>query len=413
MDLLTPVLFTDDWGSRVSIASLQGRQIPTREPESELWMGAHESGPATVLRDGRVTTLDRVIRADPLRELGARCVAEHGIRLPFLLKVLAPGRAISIQVHPSAAQARAERARSGDAVYVDDSAKPELLLALAPFEIFIGMRPYPELVDLAAELRVPRLAGIVAAAERAERPEHSVLAGVLATEPAHVRDFAREVVAACVRMESSSGQYARAAAGIAAIAEDHADDIGLVVLALMGHRVLQPGEFVDVAAGVLHSYARGLGIEVLANSDNVVRAGLTRKEVNVPELLRIVDPRATVTIGSGIEVAPGVLEYPSDSGRFRLRRVTPGSELPASGGPRLVFCLRGEVTLDAVSSAAAPREPDGHVTVNREVVAAPGPRPEEGSGVVRLGRVEAAFLGDGVGRVRLSGDGEVYLVDLP
>lgn len=383
VDRLTPVLFTDDWGSRVSIASLQGRAIPTLEPESELWMGAHESGPAGLVRDGSATTLDRVVAADPIAELGEGCVRLHGPRLPFLLKVLAPGRAISIQVHPSAEQARSERIRTGDAVYVDDSAKPELLLALAPFEVFVGLRPHAELVDLAAQLDVPRFSRIVEAAGSSARPEHAALAGVLATDRADIGDLAGEVVAACVRLESRSGPYASSAAGIAAIAEEHADDIGLVVLPLMHHRVLQPGEYVDIAAGVLHSYARGLGIEVLANSDNVVRAGLTSKEVNVPELLRILDPHAPVSVGHGLVAGEGITEFPSSSGRFRLRRVEPGRRLPASDGPRLVFCLRGEARLDA----------------------------RDGS--LRLGRVESAFLGAGVGSVALSGAGEIYVVDLP
>ena len=84
-----------------------------------------------------------MVRADPRRELGESCVARHGERLPFLLKVLAPGRAISIQAHPTAEQAREVRATTGDDVYVDDSAKPEMLLAISPFEVFVGMRAHP------------------------------------------------------------------------------------------------------------------------------------------------------------------------------------------------------------------------------------------------------------------------------
>ena len=104
MDRLTPVIFTDAWGSHVSIASLQGRDIPSAQPESELWMGAHEEGPAGTDRDGG-PDLAAVVAADPVGELGEECVARFGPRLPFLLKVLAPGRAISIQAHPSAEQA--------------------------------------------------------------------------------------------------------------------------------------------------------------------------------------------------------------------------------------------------------------------------------------------------------------------
>ena len=112
-------------------------------------------------------------------------------------------------------------------------------------------------------------------------PAHAMLGAVLATPADEVTDLAREVVAACVRLEAAGDEMGDAAAAVVRVAEEHPDDIGLVVLLLMHHRVLQPGEYIDVAAGVLHSYVRGLGIEVLANSDNVVRAGLTSKAVNV------------------------------------------------------------------------------------------------------------------------------------
>ncbi|MGL4745653.1 MAG: mannose-6-phosphate isomerase, class I, partial [Dermatophilaceae bacterium] len=303
VDLLSPVVFTDAWGSHVSIASLQGRAIPTPEPESELWMGAHEAGPSGTDRPG-LPDLAEVVAADPVAELGAGCVERFGPRLPFLLKVLAPGRAISIQAHPTAEQAREERARTGDTVYVDDEAKPELLLAISPFEVFVGLRPHPEVVDVASRLGVPRLSALVASTAEADDPEHALLAAVLGVPSDDVSGVVREVVAACVRVGGSDDAVGAACAAVARVAEEHPDDIGLVVLALMRHRVLHPGEYVDVAAGVLHSYVRGLGIEVLANSDNVVRAGLTSKPVNVPELLRVVSPRSVGVTGRGRVAEP-------------------------------------------------------------------------------------------------------------
>lgn len=381
MDRLTPVVFNDAWGSRVAIASLQGRDIPTAEPESELWMGAHESGPAGTDRPG-APHLAAVVAADPVGELGAACVERHGPRLPFLLKVLAPGRAISIQVHPSAEQAREVRASTGDSVYVDDSAKPELLLAIGPFEVFVGMRDPEVVAEIARRLAVPAFSAAVAAARDADDPAHAVLAAVLDTPAEQVPGLARQVVAACVRLAETADEIGRAAAAVVDVAETHPDDIGLVVLLLMHHRVLAPGEYVDVAAGVLHSYVSGLGVEVLANSDNVVRAGLTSKEVNVPELLRIVDPRADGIAGRGRVCAPGVEVFDSASDRFLLHRVEPGRVLPGSG-PRLVFCLRGAVRLTSAT------------------------------GALDLGDTGSAFLPDGEGEVRFDGEGEVFVVTVP
>ncbi|HET6966670.1 MAG TPA: mannose-6-phosphate isomerase, class I [Ornithinibacter sp.] len=382
MDRLTPVVFHDAWGSTVSIASLQGRDIPSPRPESELWMGAHEEGPSGTSRDGG-PDLAAVVAADPVAELGEECVERFGPRLPFLLKVLAPGRAISIQAHPTAEQAREVRERTGDRVYVDDWAKPELLLAISPFEVFVGMRTHAEVADLAQRLAVPRLSRVVEDAASAPDPAHAMLAGVLATPEHEADDFAREVVAACVRLEAEGDDLGAASAAVVRVAEEHPDDIGLVVLLLMHHRVLQPGEYIDVAAGVLHSYVRGLGIEVLANSDNVVRAGLTCKELNAPELLRIVDPLADGVAGRARVVEPGLEVFDSASDRFRLHRVTPGRRLPGDRAPRIVFCLRGRVTLSAAS------------------------------GVLELGDVESAFLPAGEGAVDLAGSGEVYVVTVP
>lgn len=382
MDRLTPVVFHDAWGSHVAIASLQGRAIPSPERESELWMGAHEAGPSGTDRPGAPHLAD-VVAADPHGELGPDCVARFGTRLPFLLKVLAPGRAISIQVHPSADRAREVRATTGDAVYVDDSAKPELLLAVAPFEVFVGMRDAASVRESAARLAVPRLSRIVDEAASAPDPEFAVLRAVLETPAEHVAGFAREIVSACFRVSESRDEVGSLAAAVAEVAETHPDDIGLVVLLLMHHRVLRPGEYIDVAAGVLHSYVRGVGVEVLANSDNVVRAGLTSKEVNVAELLDVVDPRATGVAGSGRSVAEGVEVYDSASEYFLLHRVEPGRALPPEDGPRIVFCLRGEVGLAA------------------------------GERTLVLGDAESAFLPAATGTVRLTGAGEVYVVSMP
>src|SRR3984893_7682374 len=158
MELLRPVIRPYAWGSRTGIAELQGRPVPAPGPEAELWMGAHPSAPSGVAG----STLDAVIAADPDRELGAACVAQFGPRLPFLLKVLSADQALSIQLHPSRAQAqagfRAENQRGvppSDRNYVDDWPKPELLCALTPFEVLAGLRSPSDAAALLRALSVP------------------------------------------------------------------------------------------------------------------------------------------------------------------------------------------------------------------------------------------------------------------
>src|SRR5581483_12346685 len=180
MDLLSATVKPYSWGTRDAIADLQGRPVPAPGPEAELWMGAHPSAPSGVAW----TTLDEVIAAAPERVLGVECAARFGGRLPFLLKVLSAATALSIQVHPSRAQAEqgwaADNERGlapGDPGrnYVDDWPKPELLYALTPFEVAAGLRAPDDAAALLRALAVPSLEPLAAAL--AARPAPGPAAG--------------------------------------------------------------------------------------------------------------------------------------------------------------------------------------------------------------------------------------------
>jgi len=378
-------MFHDEWGSHISIASLQGRDIPSPLRESELWMGAHECGPAGVERPGHRTLLD-LVAAGPEAEMGADCVARFGPRLPFLLKVLAAGRAISIQVHPTAADVRRLRAElppaAARSVYVDGLAKPELLVAVSPFEAFVGLRPHAETAEVARRLAVPRFGALVEASAAAEAPERALLEAVLAVPRKRHASLAREVVRSCLAAGSTNDAIGRACAAVVRVAEDHPGDIGLVVLLLMNHRVLRPGEYLDVSPGVLHSYVSGLGVEVLANSDNVVRAGLTSKPINVGELLRIIDPSGDSEPRRPVAGPDGTEAFPTASECFRLHRIgrSEATRVPGDGGPRILFCLRGSVTV------------------------------RSGDAAVEVGPTGSVFLPVSDTTVTVEGRGEVYVV---
>jgi mannose-6-phosphate isomerase len=385
MDLLQPVIRPYAWGSRYGIAEFQGRAAPSAGPEAELWMGAHPSAPSGLERAGRVTTLDSVIAADPAAELGARCVARFGPRLPFLLKVLAADRALSIQVHPSRAQAqagfRAENERGlppGDPArnYPDDWPKPELLYAVTPFEVLAGLRPRADAARVLRALEVGPLRPLVARLEAAS--DDRVLADVLASVlqwPAP-GELAAEVARACAGL----GGLPYAAA--ARVAADFPGDPGVVALLLMRHTVLQPGQAVYMPAGGLHAYLRGTGIEVLANSDNVVRAGLTGKHVDVPELLRLVDPAVEVPVLSPPAVPGRVVRYQTPAPEFGLHVVNPGDrpvDLPGEG-PRIVLCAAGAAEMHS-----------------------------ERGDAVKLARGESCFVPAADGAVRCAGPGRFFV----
>src|SRR5260370_180626 len=275
MDLLRAVVRPYAWGSRDAIAGLQGRPVPSAGPEAELWMGAHASAPCAVERDGGRTTLDAVIAARPGRELGTACAASFGARLPFLLKVLAADQALSIQVHPSHAQAeagfRAENERGlapGDPArnYGDDWPNPQLPSPLTPFDV--------------------------------------------------------------------------------------------------------------MPAGGLHAYRRGPGVELPANSDNVVRAGLTGKHVDVPELLKLLDPDVQVPVLSPRVIADGITVYDTPAPEFRLYRIDlAGNALILPGaGARILLCTEGAAVL----------------------------RNESGD-TIKIGRGESCFVSAADGAVRATG----------
>jgi mannose-6-phosphate isomerase len=351
------------WGSHTAIAELQGRPAPTAEPEAELWMGAHPSAPSGVERAGGKTTLDAVIAADPARELGAECAARFGGRLPFLLKVLAAEKALSIQVHPSRAQAeagyRAETERGlapGDKSrnYVDDWPKPEILCALTRFEVLAGMRTPQDAVALLTELAVADLDPVAATIANAAGPEGltRALAQLLAWPEDRRAALVAEVVAACAAVAARGGRYAPACAAAVRIASDHPGDIGIVGSLLMRHAVLAPGEAVFLPAGGLHAYLHGTGVELLANSDNVVRAGLTPKHIDVAELLKLTDPAVAVPVIEPQSLGGGIFGYDSPAPEFHLYRAELGAvevTLPGADGARVVLCTEGAGTLRADS----------------------------------------------------------------
>jgi mannose-6-phosphate isomerase len=359
MELLQPVIRPYAWGSRHGIAELQGRPVPSAGPEAELWMGAHPASPSGAAG----TTLDAVIAADPDRELGPACVARFGPRLPFLLKVLSAEQALSIQLHPSRAEAeagfRADNARGLPASdparnYVDDWPKPEMLCALTPFEVVAGLRAPADAAAVLRALAVAQLAPLAAELETATSPRalaHALAAVLTWPDPGALTGA---VVTACARLAASDGPYAAACAAVVREAGHHPGDLGLVAMLLMRHAVLAPGQALFMPAGGLHAYLRGTGIEVLANSDNVIRAGLTGKHVDVPELLKLLDPAAAVPILPPAPLGEGITWFDAPVPEFRLfvaELAGPEVPLPAAG-PRIALCTEGAATLRSEAGQA-------------------------------------------------------------
>ncbi|MCA1224156.1 mannose-6-phosphate isomerase, class I [Streptomyces sp. 8L] len=355
MDRLSNTVRPYAWGSTTAIPELLGIG-PTGEPQAEVWMGAHPGDPSRVVRTGedggpREVALSDLIAADPESELGAATVAKFGPRLPFLLKLLAAGSPLSLQVHPDLAQARegfAEEERRGvpldapERNYKDANHKPELICALTPFEGLCGFRPAAEAAATLEALEVDSLKPYVDLLRA--RPEgaalREVLTAVLSGDPAETAATVREAAAAAERLGGPYEPYASAA-------RHFPGDPGVIAAMLLNPVTLQPGEAMFLGAGVPHAYLSGLGVEIMANSDNVLRCGLTPKHVDVPELLRVVrfDP-ADADVLRPEPDADGAEVYATPIDEFRLSRhvLAPGGaprDLTAPSAPQILLCTSG------------------------------------------------------------------------
>ncbi|AEV87105.1 mannose-6-phosphate isomerase [Actinoplanes sp. SE50] len=358
MDLLKPVVKPYEWGSRYAVAELQGRSTPSLGPEAELWMGAHPGGPSGLDRDGAVTDLEKVVAADPEGEIGESAVKQFGPRLPFLLKVIAAEKALSIQVHPDRQQAEAgfreenERILAGATstrTYVDDWPKPEIVYSLTPFQALAGFRSAPDAAALLDELGVPQLAPIAETLRQSPAGDarSDALVRILTWPTEERAALLDAVVAAFGRVAAGGGRYAPACAAMAQVAVDHPGDLGLVAGLLLEYVELPPGAALYMPAGGVHAYLKGVGVEVLANSDNVLRAGLTGKHIDVAELARIAQPSVPIPQVQATTVSPGVTAYDVPAPEFRLYVIEPrgGRSEPSAIGPRILLCLEGRAVV--------------------------------------------------------------------
>lgn len=354
MDRLDGQIRDYAWGSTTAIPRLLGREA-TGQPQAEYWMGAHASAPSLVAGVPLTTHLEQ----HP-EDLGADTRRAFGDKLPYLMKVLAAQQALSLQAHPSRQQAEegftAENAAdvpldAPERTYKDDWPKPELLIALDEFEALLGFRDPHETAQLFAGLEVGvSIDSIIG--PLTERRGSAALAEVfldvlsLDGDRAHM---VTEVCAAAVRHMDAPGALGQFARTAVELDEHYAGDPGIIAALLMNRVTVPVGQGIFLPAGVMHAYLRGTGIEVMANSDNVIRGGLTPKHIDVKALVGVVDfLPLQVEFEIPAEITPGVFEYPARCPEFQVWRmeVTPGLghvEVPAPSRGRILFLTAGHV----------------------------------------------------------------------
>lgn len=320
------------WGDTQFLPDLLGRPADGR-PWAEWWLGTHDAAPSH-FADGR-----------PLAEVSGR--------LPYLLKVLTAAEALSLQTHPSQAQAEAGYEREQRAgipvdaphrIYRDPFAKPELICALTPFDALCGFRPVEATNVLLRAIGADHLAGHLA--------RHGLGPTV---EALYRRELdAATTLAACARTSTTHRPAAAAAQLATALAEQYPGDPSVVVALLLNRVMLQPGEAIFLGPGNLHAYLHGAGVEIMGASDNVVRGGMTPKHVDVDELLTVLDitplaePRTPST-----EHDDETASYDTPATPFRLWRHTiNGTTRLTATGRELLLCSSGTTDLLARGQAA-------------------------------------------------------------
>ncbi|MEE3329314.1 MAG: mannose-6-phosphate isomerase, class I [Myxococcota bacterium] len=384
------------WGSKTALAEFSGRPTPTDEPEAELWMGAHPSAPSLLTSEEATNPdpqLDEWIARDPLVTLGEATSERFGGKLPFLFKVLAPDRALSIQAHPDRAQARAGfdrenaaglSASAPDRSYRDPNPKPELICALTRFNALCGFRDAADIQTGLERLEIGSLGATLQALESG-----GIAAGfraLLETDVATQREIAETTR---IRAATFAGDPPFALVSV--LAEQYPGDIGVLAPIWMRLISLEPGQALFLEAGEIHSYVSGVGIELMGNSDNVLRGGLTAKHVNVPELCETLTFAQTAprVLSAEPEKAGDGSIYRTSAEEFVLRVFNVSDKEPiernstassaeiwlCSAGSARLTDKRYETTLELARGEAA------------WIPASAGPHRVEGSGVFHVASV--------------------------
>ncbi|WP_242511178.1 mannose-6-phosphate isomerase, class I [Pengzhenrongella frigida] len=348
------------WGS-VDLLPALLHQRPDGRPVAEIWMGAHAALPSSIEIGDREVGLDEFVEGSPDEALGAEVARQTGAHLPFMLKFLAAGQPLSLQVHPTRPQAE-EGYRREDAAgiplndparnYRDREHKPEMLYALTPFDMMCGFRPVEVISELLKGLHVPDLDPIVGHLDASDPAEalRSALTALLTAEPTVQQHVTAAVVASALAHRDERPEYSL----VVELAESFPHDIGIVASLFLNVLRVEPGESVFIGPGMIHSYIRGLGLELMATSNNVLRAGLTAKHVDAPEMLRLVsfasgEPERLRPAPSGgaTVFTPPVTDFalwaylPAGPDDFGTRV----SLIPPASGARIAVCCAGHCTL--------------------------------------------------------------------
>ena len=314
------------WGSYTAIPELLGSDSPAKTPQAELWMGAHPKAPSKVKCNGKWRSLLALIDENSKDILGEKVAPKFQNRLPYLFKVLAAAKPLSIQAHPSLEQAKKGFKRENklsipldapDRNYKDDNHKPECICALTFFWALNGFRKISAIVSLLERICPQGLKKEFDFLR--QKPDSDGLKHFFQTVMTMDRKSQKQVVDDAVKNVQPVKGDNKAYQWMIDLNKEYPSDIGVLSPIILNLICLKPGQAMFLPAGTLHAYLDGVGIELMANSDNVLRGGLTPKHVDVQELLNILDfEEREINILDMKRINPCEYRYESHAEEFAL-----------------------------------------------------------------------------------------------
>lgn len=386
-----------EWGSRTAIPDILGLTAPAETPMAELWMGTHPKAPSTVeTPDGPVSLIDLIGKA-PADCLGEDAVHRLGNELPFLFKILAAAAPLSIQAHPNGLQAKEGFAReneigvpltAAERNYRDPNHKPECICAVTPFWAMRGFRPLSDSCDHFIRY-CPRNGTRIVDVLRNQGtsdPIRDMFVTLMYLSGSEKKSIIEESIAAA----SDSVEDDPISMWILRFAEAYPGDIGIISPLYLNTVMLKPGEAMFLPSGELHAYLDGVGIEIMANSDNVLRGGLTPKFMAVEELIQVL----TFQAGRPAMITPDAISptetvYRTPADEFELSVIQPQKSSPHRAPSR----RSGEILLVF----------DGEVEA----------RSENTDGNIRLKGGQSVFIPSATGAYTVYGNGTIYKAAIP
>jgi len=385
------------WGSHSVIAELMGRKSPSGRPQAELWMGAHAKAPSMAFFKQEKVPLNDLIAAYPEEILGQSVARRFDNQLPYLFKVLAAAKPLSVQAHPNRLQAREGFRRenaagialdAGKRNYKDDNHKPECVCALTPYWALCGFRAVSEILSLLSRIQPAGLSDMIMSLSN--QPDAGGLKVFFKNLLTMGEDRRNHVIQEAVQKAEPLCHENPAYDWMLKLQAEYENDPGIFSPILLNLICLEPGQALFLSAGELHAYLDGAAIELMANSDNVLRGGLTPKHVDVPELLNVLNfkPQPLEIL---LPVKAGDCEqiYPSRAEEFVLSNIMleAGREYVSrqERGGEILLCTRGSLVIS-------------------EMTDEPG---------ISLHRGGSVIIPAAVGRYRIKGEGSLYKASVP